>query len=192
MNTRKQHRQLSLLLVLPLLLTTATGVAYRLGHSWFGLSKDFAKIILKVHTAAFLGEKGELIYVVVVGLGVIFLAFSGLTLIQRKILMRPQRVKRFDHRMVHHLLSGVILIPLAVTAATGVLFHIGYYYLGLPEEVADILMMLHQGGFLGRALRPVYVLLLGIGVGLLSWTGVNMLFKGRRKRVSAVDSVDLM
>ncbi len=76
-----------------------------------------------------------------------------------------------------------------MTAATGVLFHIGYYYLGLPEEVADILMMLHQGGFLGRPLRPPYVLLLGTGVGVLRWTGVNMLFAGRCKSAAAADSM---
>ncbi len=187
MNTRKQHRQLSLVLILPLLLTTATGMAYRLGHSWFDLPKEFNEIILRVHTAAFLGEAGELIYVTLLGLGVMLLSLSGLTLIRPKVLTQPQRIKRFNHRMVHHFLSGIVLIPLAVTAATGVLFHIGYYYLGLPEDVADILIMLHQGGVLGRALKPVYVLLLGVGVGVLSGTGVNMLFKGRRKRVSGID-----
>ncbi|MFN4280884.1 PepSY domain-containing protein [Thermosynechococcus sp.] len=189
MKARKLHRRLSLVLVLPFLLTTATGMTYRLGRSWFGLSKDFGELMLLLHTGAFLGERGELIYVAVLGLGLIFLAFSGLLLIRREVLMRPQRIKRFNHRLVHHCLSGVVLIPLAVTAATGVLFHVGYYYLGLPEEVADILMMLHQGGFLGRALRPMYVLLLGVGVGVLSWTGVSMLFGGRRRRGSAAESM---
>lgn len=182
MKTRKLHRQLSLVLILPLLLTTATGMAYRLGRSWFGLSKGFGEAMMFFHVGAFLGETGEVIYVGGLGLGLIFLCLSGLTLIRRKVLVRPQRIKYFDHRLLHHYLSGLILIPLAVTAATGVLFHVGYYYLGLPEEVTDVLMMLHQGGFLGRDLRSVYVLLLGVGVAIMTLTGVNLLFGKPRKK----------
>ncbi len=39
MNWRKLHRFIAPILLLPILLTTITGVAYRVGRSWFGMSK---------------------------------------------------------------------------------------------------------------------------------------------------------
>lgn len=91
MKIRQLHRQVAIALWLPLGLTMWTGLAYRLGRSWLGLSKDFGKLMMTIHTGAFLGESFSLLYVLCLGLGVVVLTVSGFRLIN------PRRLKQY-HR----------------------------------------------------------------------------------------------
>ena len=80
MNWRKIHRFIAPILFLPLLLTTVTGVTYRLGRSWFGMSKDFAKVFLDIHQGAFLGADLRSFYVLLNGLGLVGLIVTGIVM----------------------------------------------------------------------------------------------------------------
>lgn len=78
MKWRKLHRFIAPILFLPLLLTTITGVAYRVGRSWFGMSKDVGKILLSLHQGSFLGEELRTFYVLLDGLGLVGLIVTGI------------------------------------------------------------------------------------------------------------------
>jgi hypothetical protein len=51
---------------------------------------------------------------------------------------------------------------------------------GLPEERIEWLMDLHQGAWLGHALKPGHVLLVGSGLAVLLVTGFQMSRCARR------------
>jgi hypothetical protein len=76
-NWRKLHRFIAPILFLPLFLTTITGVAYRLGRSWFNIpkGKDF---LLTIHQGGFLGDQLRPFYVLLNGLGLIGLMVTGM------------------------------------------------------------------------------------------------------------------
>jgi hypothetical protein len=78
LNWRKLHRFIAPILFLPLLLTTITGVIYRVGRSWFGMSKELGKLFLDIHQGAFLGADLKTFYVLLDGLGLVALILTGM------------------------------------------------------------------------------------------------------------------
>lgn len=74
MQLRKIHRQVSMFLFLPLLLTALTGVAYRVGRTWLGLSEDFGKLMMFLHNGQFLGHFLGSLYILFLGFGVLILS----------------------------------------------------------------------------------------------------------------------
>ncbi len=75
---RQFHRQVAPIILLPFLITAMTGVAYRLGRSWFGLSRDQAHWLMEIHQGDFLGKQLEPIYVFLNGLGLLFMLATGI------------------------------------------------------------------------------------------------------------------
>ena len=75
---RVLHRKLSPWLVPPLLLVAVTGLVYRIGRSWFGMDKETGGKVMHLHSGEWLGENGSVIYLMVVGGGLLFLTVSGL------------------------------------------------------------------------------------------------------------------
>jgi len=77
---RQLHSTLAPIVLLPLLVTVATGVAYRLGKSWFGLSRDQVHFLMVIHEGEYLGDIGEPIYVLLNGLGLLWMLVTGATM----------------------------------------------------------------------------------------------------------------
>jgi len=77
-NWRNLHRFIAPILCLPILVTTLTGVIYRVGRNWFGMSKESAHIFMTIHEGAYLGEQFKTVYVVINGLGLIILMVTGM------------------------------------------------------------------------------------------------------------------
>ncbi|MBR8826828.1 MAG: hypothetical protein DSM107014_02815 [Gomphosphaeria aponina SAG 52.96 = DSM 107014] len=75
---RKLHRRLAPIIFLPFFVTAITGIIYRLGISWFGLSGDAAQILLVIHQGEYLGEQLKPIYVLLNGLGLIAMLVTGI------------------------------------------------------------------------------------------------------------------
>ena len=75
---RKLHKILAPIVFLPLFVTTITGIAYRLGRNWFGLSKDQAHILMVIHEAEYLGEDIRPFYVLLNGIGLIWMLVTGI------------------------------------------------------------------------------------------------------------------
>jgi uncharacterized iron-regulated membrane protein len=71
-----------------LLLSASTGVAYRLGRAWFGISNEQASVLMNLHQGSYFGAVGRPIYVLLVGLGLVILLITG---IQMTPLFRKRR-----------------------------------------------------------------------------------------------------
>lgn len=173
---RKFHRVIAPWLVLPLVVTLATGLTYRLGRAWFGMDKKTGGTIMDIHSGEWLGDLGSVIYVIVVGLGLLLLLATGLYLVLKS------RGKG-QPRVFHRVLGAVFLLPLAFSALTGVVFKVGEQWFHLDDDTLDFLMTIHEGGWLGPTLKPFYVLAIALGLLFLSISGLQLtgLFKKRTK-----------
>ncbi len=182
---QKLHRRIAPILFLPLLLTALTGIAYRLGKSWFGISGKVADIFMAIHEGEYLGSPLKSIYVLLVGLGMIGLSISGLSIIGRLSGARQQ----LGIRQVHRIAAPIVFLPLVVSALTGVIYRLGKSWFGLPAEQAEFFMGIHQGEYLGDAGKTIYVLLIGLGLITMLGTGIKMtgIFHQRRPQPKASD-----
>ena len=167
----------------PLLLTGISGIAYRLGRSWLGLPKSFGQAMMTIHEGRFLGEPLVPFYVALVGLGLLALIGSGAVLWSRFRGRSPAKLA--PERNIHRFLAPIALLPLMVSAGTGIAYRLSITWLGFSEEQVQFLMTLHQGSYLGPALRPFYVLLVGAGLFTMLLTGVQMLGLVRRRKKAA-------
>lgn len=79
LNWRKLHRFIAPIIFLPLLLTTITGVMYRVGRTTFGVFKDdTGELLLKIHDGSILGKGFSPFYVFLDGIGLIGLLVTGI------------------------------------------------------------------------------------------------------------------
>ena len=178
-------------LVLPLAVSLATGICYRIGRLWFHLDNDLADRILNLHDGAWLGAWASLAYVLVAGLGLLALAFTG-----SKLIFKSRAIKGV--RFMHRIFGFLLFLPLATSAVTGMAFKVGEEWIGLPDDVLKVLLVVHEGAWLGKTLRPWYVLFIGFGLlglivsGLWMAGGKKPKFFGRaphrRENPSARDS----
>ena len=60
-----------------MIITILTGVVYRLGKSWFGLSRDQVHFLMIIHEGEYLGPTLEPIYVLLNGLGLLWMLVTG-------------------------------------------------------------------------------------------------------------------
>ena len=74
---RKWHRTIAPIVLLPLLVTVTTGVVYRLGKNWFGLSRDQVHFLMSIHEGEYLGQTLEPLYVLFNGLGLFWMLATG-------------------------------------------------------------------------------------------------------------------
>ncbi len=79
-----------------------------------------------------------------------------------------------NFRKLHRQVAPIIFIPLLLSAITGVAYRLGEDWFGIEGDAAEIFMVIHQGSYLGKELRPFYVLLLALGVIGLIVTGLTM------------------
>jgi hypothetical protein len=90
---RRLHAALAPLVLLPLLLTVSTGMAYRLLRDWAGLGRDQAHVLMTLHEGEWLrplvGPAGETLYVLLNGLGVLWMLLTGASMLWQR-LKRPQ------------------------------------------------------------------------------------------------------
>ncbi|MGB7417326.1 MAG: PepSY domain-containing protein [Thermosynechococcaceae cyanobacterium] len=183
MNFRKLHRKIAPILFLPLLLSALTGLAYRIGRSWLGLSDEFGGFMMTIHEGRFLGKPLVPVYVLLVGLGLVGMIVSGLTMLKPRSNAKPDQPKsaKFSTRLLHRFLAPIFFLPLAVSALTGMGYRLGKAWFGLSGEPAKLLLSLHQGSYLGSSFRAVYILWLGLGLVALLVTGVQMTGFFRRR-----------
>jgi uncharacterized iron-regulated membrane protein len=174
MNLRKLHRKLAPIVFIPLFLSALTGVAYRLGQKYFGLSSSMGDLMMSIHEGKFLGENLVPIYVLLLGMGLLAAIVSGLTLVRRTLKRFPSPLKQFTWRSIHGWLSLFIFLPLTLTAITGIAYRLGNSWFGFSQKQVAILMRLHEGAVLGSAFNSIYVLLTGAGLIAIVVTGIEM------------------
>jgi hypothetical protein len=78
---RHWHGALAPFVLLPLLLTVTSGLGYRLLRDWGGLERDRAHLLMTLHEGewlkSWLGANGETLYVLLNGLGLLWMVGSG-------------------------------------------------------------------------------------------------------------------
>jgi uncharacterized iron-regulated membrane protein len=171
--SRQVHRLIAIWIALPILFIALTGATYRIGRSWFGMSKATGNQVMGLHTAEWFGDTGSKIYLATVGGLFLFLIFSGLSVWFRS------RAPKAPARRLHRIVGIVVALPLIVSAVTGVAYHLGETW--FMQGTLDLLMTLHQGDWLGKTLRPYYILILALSIATFSITGLLMLWRSARK-----------
>ena len=84
-NSRQLHKALAPWIFLPLFLSATTGLLYRVLKDLLGFSRDEAHWLMSLHEGEWLGEYGELIYVFLNSLGVIWMLITGFQMFSKKI-----------------------------------------------------------------------------------------------------------
>ncbi|MEB3319635.1 MAG: peptidase [Cyanobium sp.] len=86
---RQLHAALAPLMLLPLLITVCTGLGYRLVRDWGGLGRDQAHVLMVLHEGEWLnhwlGGNGETLYVLLNGLGVLWMLVTGGGLVMQRL-----------------------------------------------------------------------------------------------------------
>ena len=85
---RRLHGAVAPLVLTPLLLTVCSGMAYRLLKDWGGLGRDQVHWLMVVHEGEWLGQAGEPIYVLLNGLGLLWMLVSGGLMLSQRWLRR--------------------------------------------------------------------------------------------------------
>ena len=175
---RKWHRKFSPYLFVLVLVSAVTGVVYRAGKKWFGMDGQTGQSVMEVHTGEWLGPSLSPFYVLLTGAALLFLIGTG-------AVMLWQRAGQGTARAWHRVLGGVLLLPLAATAVTGMLYKTGQAWFGISEETARLLMTIHEGAWLGRGLKVYYSVVLGCGLLALGCFGLALLCRKRRPATAA-------
>jgi hypothetical protein len=85
---RQAHATVAPLVLAPLLLTASTGVAYRVLRDWLGWNRDQAHALMTLHEGEWLkpvlGGHGETLYVLLNGLGLLWMMGTGSVLVWQR------------------------------------------------------------------------------------------------------------
>jgi uncharacterized iron-regulated membrane protein len=176
MDLRRFHRKLAPVIIFPLLLSAFSGIAYRIGRSWFGLSDNFGDFMMVIHEGRFLGKPLVPVYVLLVGVGLIAMVATGVSMIKkrRKQSQSESKSVKLNARLLHGFLTPVFFLPLLVSASTGIIYRLGKAWFGLSAEQAKFFLNIHQASYLGKDLRALYVLIVGLGLLAIIATGIQM------------------
>lgn len=82
---RKLHRVVAPIVLLPLFITVLSGVIYRLGKSWFGLSRDQVHFLMVIHEGEYFGTTLEPVYVLLNALGLLWMLITGCVMLWQNI-----------------------------------------------------------------------------------------------------------
>lgn len=180
---RKLHRKTALIIFLPLLISALTGIIYRLGKTWFGMSNQLGNLLMVIHQGEYLGTPLVPIYVLLVGLGLLGMIITGLSMTGILSQNRAAQPRKLNARKVHRIFAPIVFLPLTVSAVTGVIYRLGKSWFGMSSENAAIFLRIHQGSYLGDFFKPIYVLLVGLGLIVMLITGINQtgIFRQRRQ-----------
>lgn len=92
---RQAHAALAPLVLLPLLATALSGMGYRLLRDWGGLGRDQAHLLMVIHEGEWLkpllGQGSETLYVLMNGLGLLWMLISGAAMLSQTLRRRWQR-----------------------------------------------------------------------------------------------------
>ena len=93
-------------------------------------------------------------------------------------------------RKLHMTIAPIVILPLLITVSTGVVYRISKDWFGMSRDQVHFLMVIHEGEYFGHALEPVYVLLNGLGLLWMLFTGGVMLFQNFNKSNKSNKSVE--
>ncbi len=83
-NSRQFHKSLAPWVFLPLFISAITGLLYRISKDLLGFTRDEVHWLMSLHEGEWLGENGEVIYVILNSLGLIWMLVTGLQMFSKK------------------------------------------------------------------------------------------------------------
>ncbi len=87
---RQLHRWVAPFVLLPLLITLTTGMAYRLLKDWAGLERDQVHWLMALHEGEWLGPQLEPAVVLLNGIGLLWMLITGGAMVWQQFrLARP-------------------------------------------------------------------------------------------------------
>ena len=81
---RRLHGALAPVVLAPLLITVCSGMSYRLLKDWGGLSRDQVHWLMAIHEGEWLGSLAEPFYVLLNGLGLLWMLITGGILLSQR------------------------------------------------------------------------------------------------------------
>ena len=84
-NSRQFHKALAPWVFLPLLISSITGLLYRVLKDLLGYSRDQVHWLMSLHEGEWLGDNGELIYVLFNSVGVLWMLVTGFQMFSKTI-----------------------------------------------------------------------------------------------------------
>ena len=84
-NSRQFHKALAPWVFLPLFLSSITGLIYRISKDLLGYSRDQVHWLMSLHEGEWLGHNGELIYVFLNSVGVLWMLVTGFQMFSKTI-----------------------------------------------------------------------------------------------------------
>ena len=92
-NSRQFHKALAPWVFLPLLISSITGLLYRVSKDLLGYSRDQVHWLMSLHEGEWLGDNGELIYVFLNSLGVLWMLMTGFQMYSKTFSFTKQVTK---------------------------------------------------------------------------------------------------
>ena len=92
-NSRQFHKALAPWIFLPLFISSITGLLYRVSKDLLGYSRDQVHWLMSLHEGEWLGDYGELIYVILNSLGLIWMLVTGFKMFSKKISLTKKVTK---------------------------------------------------------------------------------------------------
>jgi len=92
-NSRQFHKALAPWVFLPLFVSSITGVLYRVSKDLLGYSRDQVHWLMSLHEGEWLGDNGELIYVFLNSLGVLWMLITGFQMFSKTISLTKKVTK---------------------------------------------------------------------------------------------------
>ena len=92
-HSRQFHKILAPWVFLPLFISAISGLLYRILKDLFGYSRDEVHWLMSLHEGEWLGDNGELIYVICNSLGLIWMLITGFQMFAKKILSTKKVTK---------------------------------------------------------------------------------------------------
>ena len=83
-NSRQFHKSLAPWVFLPLFISALTGLFYRITKDLLGYTRDEVHWLMSLHEGEWLGDNGELIYVILNSLGLIWMLMTGIQMFSKK------------------------------------------------------------------------------------------------------------
>ena len=84
-NSRQFHKALAPWVFLPLFISSITGLLYRFSKDLLGYSREQVHWLMSLHEGEWLGDNGELIYVILNSLAVLWMLITGFQMFSKSI-----------------------------------------------------------------------------------------------------------
>ena len=96
-NSRQFHKSLAPWVFLPLFISATTGLFYRISKDLLGYSREEVHWLMSLHEGEWLGDNGELIYVIMNSLGLIWMLITGFQMFSKQFSF-PKKVTKGESK----------------------------------------------------------------------------------------------